>query len=153
MRAISDFNLEAGTSTLGWRAWIAFRTRVSMSAMGSLVIIFLLPALPASLHHAGDLAVQGELAETETAHAEFTQKGARPAAAPTPVAVPDSQLGRFSPPGFLQLQIFGDFCGGGHGFWFSLLAEGHPHVPQQRQALGIRAGRGGNRNIHSLGFF
>src|ERR1035438_3004711 len=38
MRAISDFSLEAGTSTLGWRAWIAFRTRVSMSAMGSLVI-------------------------------------------------------------------------------------------------------------------
>src|SRR5690349_5053702 len=38
MRAISVFSLEAGTSTLGWRAWIALRTRVSMSAMGSLVI-------------------------------------------------------------------------------------------------------------------
>src|SRR5436305_6324183 len=42
MRAISAFSLEAGTSTLGWRAWIAFRTRVSMSAMGSLVIVLLL---------------------------------------------------------------------------------------------------------------
>src|ERR1035437_653082 len=41
MRAISAFSLEAGTSTLGWRAWIALRTRVSMSAMGSLVIILL----------------------------------------------------------------------------------------------------------------
>src|SRR5262249_25993162 len=38
MRAISVLSLEAGTSTFGWRAWIAFRTRVSMSAMGSLVI-------------------------------------------------------------------------------------------------------------------
>src|SRR5262249_5670785 len=38
MRAISVFNFEAGTSTFGWRAWIAFRTRVSMSAIGSLVI-------------------------------------------------------------------------------------------------------------------
>src|SRR5579872_3884455 len=38
MRAISVFSLEAGTSTFGWRAWIALRTRVSMSAMGSLVI-------------------------------------------------------------------------------------------------------------------
>src|ERR1039458_8619694 len=111
MRAISDFSLEAGTSTLGWRAWIAFRTRVSMSAMGSLVIIFLLPALPASLHHAGDLAVQGELAETETAHAEFTQIGARPAAAPAAVTVPHSEFGRLGPAVFLQLQIFGDFCG------------------------------------------
>src|SRR5438270_272880 len=42
IRAISVFSLEAGTSTLGWRAWIAFRTRVSMSAMGSLVIVLLL---------------------------------------------------------------------------------------------------------------
>src|SRR5271157_2567111 len=41
MRAISAFSLEAGTSTLGWRAWIALRTRVSMSAMGSLVISLL----------------------------------------------------------------------------------------------------------------
>src|SRR6185503_8337939 len=41
MRAISVFSLEAGTSTLGWRAWIALRTRVSMSAMGSIVIVLL----------------------------------------------------------------------------------------------------------------
>src|ERR1017187_6568799 len=121
MRAISDFSLEAGTSTLGWRAWIAFRTRVSMSAMGSLVIILLLPALPASLHHAGDLAVQGELAETETADAEFTQIGARPAAAPAAVAVPHAEFGRLSPTVFLQLQIFGDFCGSGHGFLLLLM--------------------------------
>src|SRR5271157_3204961 len=41
MRAISAFSREAGTSTLGWRAWMALRTRVSMSAMGSLVIVLL----------------------------------------------------------------------------------------------------------------
>src|SRR3954471_13909752 len=46
MRAISVFSLEAGTSTFGWRAWIAFRTRVSMSAMGSLVIVLLLRLRP-----------------------------------------------------------------------------------------------------------
>src|ERR1039457_1405031 len=121
MRAISDFSLEAGTSTFGWRAWIAFRTRVSMSAMGSLVIILLLPALPASFHHAWDLAVQGELAETETADAEFTQIGARPAATPAAVAVADSQLGRSGPARFLQLNIFGDFCRSGHGFLLLLI--------------------------------
>src|SRR3954452_10069528 len=46
MRAISAFSLEAGTSTFGWRAWIALRTRVSMSAMGSLVIVLLLRLRP-----------------------------------------------------------------------------------------------------------
>src|SRR6478672_8533614 len=38
MRANSFFSREAGTSTLGWRAMRALRTRVNMSAMGSDVI-------------------------------------------------------------------------------------------------------------------
>src|SRR6185369_2697090 len=103
MRAISAFSLEAGTSTLGWRAWIALRTRVSMSAMGSLVIVLLLhlrpcfpPSrsfrtthlLPARLDHARDLAVEGELAEAQATNAELAQERARPAAAPAAVAVP-----------------------------------------------------------------
>src|ERR1022692_3064641 len=37
IRAISVFSFEAGTSTFGWRAEMAFRTRVSISAIGSLV--------------------------------------------------------------------------------------------------------------------
>src|SRR5580658_2662489 len=37
MRAISVFSFEAGTSTFGWRAAMALRTRVSISAIGSLV--------------------------------------------------------------------------------------------------------------------
>src|SRR4051812_23693675 len=113
MRAISAFNFEAGTSTFGCRAWIAFRTRVSMSAMGSLVIELLgnresensgiqeCPAhttgcaileflnsrvlefffhLPARLRHTGDLAIQSELPETETANSKLAQKRAGPAA-------------------------------------------------------------------------
>src|SRR5580704_15589945 len=77
IRAISVFSLEAGTSTLGWRALIALRTRVSMSAIGSLVI----PALqlflrlsPARLRDAGDFPVQRQLAEAQTADAELAQK-------------------------------------------------------------------------------
>src|SRR3954471_17470014 len=108
MRAISAFNFEAGTSTLGWRAWIALRTRVSMSAMGSLVIVLLLlprpgyprPAelpdtcisLPARLDHARNLAIEGDLAEAQAANAELAQKRARPSAAPAAVAVPALQL-------------------------------------------------------------
>src|SRR5690349_7792328 len=102
IRAISVFSLEAGTSTLGWRALIALRTRVSMSAMGSLVIVLLLRLrpgypqrrsfrtsifLPARLDHAWNLAVQGELAEAQAANAELAQERARPAAAPATVPV------------------------------------------------------------------
>src|ERR1039458_3394191 len=90
MRAISVFSLEAGTSTLGWRARMALRTRVSMSAIGSLVI----PALqlflwlsPARLRDAGDFPVQCQLAEAQPADAELAQKRARPSAAPAAVAV------------------------------------------------------------------
>src|ERR1700733_6194657 len=39
MRAISSFNREAGISTFWCRAWSAFRTRVSMSATGSVNLI------------------------------------------------------------------------------------------------------------------
>src|SRR5215813_11521055 len=104
MRAISVFSLDAGTSTFGWRAWIALRTRVSMSAMGSLVIRLLqrgrepgaragasrtppwplVPGprppvfLPARLDHAWNLAVQRELPETQAANAELAQIPPRP---------------------------------------------------------------------------
>src|SRR5664279_4181255 len=124
MRAISVFSLEAGTSTFGWRACIALRTRVSMSAMGSLVI-FLLPeppgraidrgpsprpqhlapgshiSLPTGLRHAGYLAIQGELPEAQAAYAELAQEPARAPAAPAAVTMPALQLGRLSLPGDL----------------------------------------------------
>src|SRR3954467_2031333 len=108
MRAISVFSLEAGTSTLGWRAWIAFRTRVSMSAMGSLVIVLLLLCpgfprpcgasgllhfLPARLRHAGNFTVQRELAEAQPANAELAQEGARPATTPAAVPMPGRVFG------------------------------------------------------------
>src|SRR5262245_58778691 len=41
MRAISSFSLEAGTSTLGWCAWIALRTRARKSATGSVKLMFI----------------------------------------------------------------------------------------------------------------
>src|SRR5579871_1367637 len=104
MRAISVFKCEAGTSTLGWRALIALRTLVSMSAMGSLVIR---SSLPAGLDHARNFAVQCELAEAQAAHAELAQKCARPAAAPAAVAVTDFEFR-------LLLQILRHLCGGCH---------------------------------------
>src|SRR5580658_6983798 len=124
MRAISVFSLEAGTSTLGWRARMALRTRVSMSAIGSLVI----PALqlflwlsPARLRDAGDFPVQRQLAEAQPADAELAQKSARPAATPAAVAMlAVVQSRRFGGAGLFQFQIFGSLGGGGHdSFSFS----------------------------------
>src|SRR5579863_6369796 len=179
MRAISVFSLEAGTSTLGWRAWIALRTRVSMSAMGSLVIeplsaiSFQLSAircqLPARFRHSWNLAVEGELPEAEPANTKLTQEAAWAAAAPAAVAVPGRKLRnsglvlRLGRLGFaadlLQLDIFCNLCGCCHispcrqAGGPVLLPERHPHLLQQRQPLRIGAGRGGDANIHSLGLF
>src|ERR1017187_2570802 len=91
IRAISIFNLDAGTSTLGWRASAALRTRVSMSPIGSDVPI-VTSLSPTGLDHAGDFAGQSELPETDPAQIEFAQIAARPAAPETPVAMPNFVL-------------------------------------------------------------
>src|SRR6516162_4534141 len=114
MRAISIFNCEAGTSTFGWRALSALRTRVSMSAMGSLTIRSLYRLLPTRFDDAGDFARERQLPETDPAQLELAQKPARPAATGAAVALPASQLGRL---GFLllrQLQVFRYFGRGCH---------------------------------------
>src|SRR4051812_23472022 len=103
MRAISFFNLEAGTSTFAWRAMSAFLTRVSISAMGSAVItsfqhlsLFLIfregrfarplrLLLPARLRYARNFPGQGELAETDTAQRKLTKESTRTAAVLAPV--------------------------------------------------------------------
>src|SRR2546423_11195630 len=56
MRAISSFNREAGTSTFWCRAWSAFRTRVSISATGSVSLILASPPAARSLHVCGEPA-------------------------------------------------------------------------------------------------
>src|SRR5262249_13740164 len=68
--------------------------RISMSAMGSVMLIdlslrlSLLSCLPASLDHAGDLALQGKVAQLVAAEAELAVHAARPtgqrAAVPEP---------------------------------------------------------------------
>ena len=47
---------EAGISTVSWAAWIALRTRVRKSAMGSVMDM---ERLPGGLRHSGNLAVVG----------------------------------------------------------------------------------------------
>src|SRR3954447_1835194 len=137
MRAISAFSLEAGTSTFGWRAWIALRTRVSMSAIGSLVIVLLLQFLPASLGHTRNLAIQRELAEAEAANSELAQERARPSAAPATVPVAALQFGGFGLAGLVQLDVFRNFCGCGH-LLFLFLTQPETAFPSVSAAPGPR---------------
>src|SRR5690348_11282054 len=74
---MARFTLEAGTMTLAFSVAWAFRMRVSMSAMGSLMLIVLL--LPARLDHPGDLAAHGDLADLVAREPELAERPARAA--------------------------------------------------------------------------
>src|SRR5438093_34042 len=105
---MSVFKREAGTSTLEWRDCFPLRIRVSMSAMGSDVVIswlsFQLPAgrLPTGLDHARNLSRQREFPETDPAQFELPQIPPRPAAAETAIAMAAPQLGRLGGLGLSQ---------------------------------------------------
>src|SRR3954464_753957 len=77
MRAISRFVRDAGTTTSVCRARDAFRTRVSMSAIGSEMFIC---SLPARLGDARQLAQERALPEADAAQGEPSDEGARPSA-------------------------------------------------------------------------
>src|SRR5215510_12362242 len=96
MRAISIFRRDAGTSTLVWRAPIAFRMRVSMSEIGSVIFMSIpidykfnatrartpaFPGLPTRFGHPRNLPVERQLAEADAADAELANVSARPTTA------------------------------------------------------------------------
>src|SRR5688572_15658417 len=88
---------EYGIDTRSWYAWLAFRRRVSMSAIGSVMVIdcvaFLAAVprlfgraygeggLPGGLGNAGQLATVRHLTDAHAAQAELAVDGLRPAAA------------------------------------------------------------------------
>src|SRR2546422_10121284 len=81
--------------------------------------------LPACLDHAGDLAVERELAKTQAAKVEFAQISARPAATPATIAVTAPQLGNLGQLGLQHPLILGDLGGCCHSSCFSLLSGRH----------------------------
>src|SRR5438309_9769616 len=78
--------------TVSWRATVALRMRVSMSAMGSVIVIGDRPS-PAGLPHARHLAGVHHLAETDAAEPELAVHRTRPAAAPATRVRPHLELG------------------------------------------------------------
>src|SRR5437773_9070236 len=76
-RAISTFILELGMVACSCSALLALRMRVSMSAIGSVSTVSLLPA---RLRHAGNRALVRQLAEADPAEAELAEDRTRAAA-------------------------------------------------------------------------
>src|SRR3970040_920832 len=105
MRAISAFSLLAGMSTRACLADTAFRKRVSMSEIGSVISLFSTRS-PGTLRHAGDVTLERQLAEAQTAHAELGHEGPRPPAQLAAVPVADLVLQR--------LCFLGDLRSRGH---------------------------------------
>src|SRR5437762_11423778 len=93
MRAISTFSFELGTSTRGSLARTPFRTRAIMSATGSVMFMWVPPALPARLDHAGHVAGEGLLAEADPAELELPQIASRTAAGAAAVVLANAELG------------------------------------------------------------
>src|SRR5262249_48367761 len=116
------FSLVAGISTTGRSMRLALRSRVSMSAIGSVIIAGILS--PAGLLDARDQAVAGHAAEADPADAELAVHGPRPPAQSAAEADADLVAGPelllVGRPLLVLLQrfqlaeVFGAFGGGGH---------------------------------------
>src|SRR2546428_66840 len=70
----------------------ALRTRVSISATGSVTLISSFRPLPAGLAHAGNLPAQRQIAETNAAQAELLQGATAATAALAAVVAADLEL-------------------------------------------------------------
>src|SRR5947209_8820239 len=79
MAARASFSFDDGMRISSWNATLPLRMRVSMSAIGSVIM-----ALPTRLRHAGHFAGVHHLAEADAAQAELAVHRARAAAAPAP---------------------------------------------------------------------
>src|SRR5688572_12407307 len=90
---MSAFRCDAGITTLLWPAATALRTRVSISAIGSVIISFC-SGLPARFHYARHLAPQRSLAEADPAHGEPAHVCPGPPAQPTPIVLLYRELRR-----------------------------------------------------------
>src|SRR3954449_8770806 len=82
MPASDSFSFEDGIFTVSCMATLPLRMRVSMSAMGS-VIVMLPPLSPARLRHTGNLARMSKVAQAYATQPELAEHGARPS---TPAA-------------------------------------------------------------------
>src|SRR5579883_2292501 len=95
-----SFSFEEGIGTDSCIATLALRTRVSRSAIGSVIVIAGLLS-PARLRHARDLPGVDQLPQADAAQPELAEHGPRPAATLATRVPPHLELGLF---GLLDLE-------------------------------------------------
>src|SRR5580658_1905784 len=93
MSASDSLSLEVGIFTVSCMAVLALRMRVSMSAMGSVIVMSAVLPSPARLGHAGDLPRVHHDAQADPAQPEFAEHSLRPPAASAPRVGADLELG------------------------------------------------------------
>src|SRR5262249_37458097 len=131
---------------------------VSMSEIGSDVVIPWSSSLPRRLDYAGHFARERQLAETDPAQLELAKETAGASAAEAPVTMPAAELCFLCGFRLSELFVSCDFRGGGHVSFFkapanALLVKRHPEMLQQRETFCVGLGAGRDANIHSLHFF
>src|SRR3954466_13571213 len=84
MAASASFSFEEGMRTSSCIATLPLRMRVSMSAIGSVIVIGSPPPSPGRLGDAGDLPGVRHVAEADAAEAELAIHGLRSPALPAP---------------------------------------------------------------------
>src|SRR5580704_13842496 len=94
MSASDRLSFEAGIFTVSCIAVLALRIRVSMSAMGSVIVMSAALPSPARLGHTGDLPGVDHDAQADPAQAELLEHGLGPPTAPAPRITADLELGR-----------------------------------------------------------
>src|SRR5919202_3599648 len=137
MAASDSFSLDDGMRTVSWLAVAPLRSRVSMSAIGSVIVIGGLLSSPAGLRHARHLAGVHHLAEADPAQVELAVDGPRP---PTPLAAgvgPHLELG-------LALLLLDERCLGHETpripYWESARRNGNPKASSRaRPSALVRA--------------
>src|SRR5262245_41096873 len=139
--ASRTLSFEAGMSHFSCSARLAFRTRVSMSAMGSVTVAisrpFSLPS-PGGLDHARTLAPQRQAPEADTAELELPQIAPGPAAQPAAGVAAHLELRR--------PLLLVDQRGLRHGALS--LPERNAQVRQQCPGLLVGTGRRADDHVH-----
>src|ERR1700741_4137288 len=141
MRATASLSFEDGIATSSWNAMFALRTRVSMSAIGSVIVIELPPPSPRALRHAGDLACMRHVPQTDSAQTEVAVHRTRAAATAATRVGAHLELGlalllvdqRFLC--HLQLPL-------------AFAAEREAQRTQERAAVLVGVGGGDDRDVH-----
>src|SRR2546429_7260819 len=92
MSASDYLSFEPDIITVSCMATLAFRIRVSMSAMGSTMVTVAVLLSPARLGHAGHFAVVNHLPKTDPAQPELAEHGLGPPTPPAAGVGPDLEL-------------------------------------------------------------